>query len=226
MTSEKQLRAQALEIHARLERTYGVPERPSDLDPIEVLVRTILSQNTNDILRDKAYDKLREVFSDWQSLRDADVDEIEGAIQVAGLGQQKARSIKQALQEITEQRGRLDLTFLRDMGLDDARNWLVSLHGVGPKTAAIVLLFALGMPAFPVDTHVFRVTKRLGLIPQRASREKAHTLLEMLMPPETYYSFHINLIRHGREICQARRPRCEVCPLQDVCDYYANVFTA
>lgn len=108
------------------------------------------------------------------------------------------------------------------MGVEEAKRWLTSIKGIGPKTASIILLFALDMPAFPVDTHVHRVTKRLGLIPENASREKGHELLEALMPPETYYAFHLNLIRHGRQVCQARRPRCEVCMLTDLCDYYAQ----
>lgn len=218
MTSD--LRARALEIHRCLRTAYGEPERPSDPDPVRALVLTILSQNTNDRLRDVAFDRLRAAFPAWEQVRDAPVQAIAEAIQIAGLGQQKARHIKGALQRITEERGRLNLDFLREMPGDDARQWLLSMKGVGRKTAAIVLLFTLDKPAFPVDTHIHRVSKRLGLIPGSASRDKAHDLLEALLLPETYYGFHINLIQHGREVCQARRPRCEACSLCHVCDYY------
>lgn len=214
--------AKALEIHRRLRDAYGQPEKRPGRDAIGTLVLTIISQNTNDRLRDKAFARLRDEFPTWEQVRDAPADAIAEAIRIGGLGQQKARSIKAALQRITEERGGLDLDFLKDMSVDDARRWLLSMGGVGPKTAAIVLLFALDMPAFPVDTHVHRVSRRLGLIPPKASREKAHVLLEALLPEATYYPFHINLIRHGRAVCQARTPRCDVCPLQDVCDYYAG----
>jgi len=216
------LREKGLEVHRRLVEIYG--ERPHrQRDPIATLVSTIISQNTNDPLRDRAFRRLRERFPTWEQVRNAPVEEIAEAIQVAGLGPQKARRIKAALERISEERGELSLDFLREMPVEEARRWLVSSNGVGPKTAAIVLLFALDMPAFPVDTHVHRVSKRLGLIPPNASREKAHEILEDLMPPETYYTFHLNVIAHGREVCRARQPRCEVCVLQDLCDWYATL---
>jgi len=219
------LRAKALEIHLCLRAAYGEPERLSDPDPVRALVLTILSQNTNDRLRDMAFDRLQAAFPTWEQVRDAPAQAIARAIQIAGLGQQKAQHIKGALQRITDERGALSLGFLKEMPLDEAKRWLLSIRGVGRKTAAIVLLFTLDKPAFPVDTHIHRVSKRLGLIPGNASRDKAHDLLEALLPPETYYSFHINLIQHGREVCQARRPRCEACSLRHTCDYYA-AFTA
>ncbi|RMF36753.1 MAG: endonuclease III [Chloroflexi bacterium] len=216
------LRSKALEVHRRLVEQYGQrPWRPR-LDPVAELVSTILSQNTNDRLRDRAFQRLRERFPTWEAVRDAPVEAIVEAIRVAGLGQQKARRIKEALQRISRERGTLELDFLRQMPVEEARRWLTSFNGIGPKTAAIILLFALGMPAFPVDTHVHRVSRRLGLIPPGTSREKAHRLLEEMMPPETYYTFHLNLIRHGREVCQARRPRCERCFLKDLCDFYPS----
>ncbi len=221
-TANEAVRAKALEVHRRLRAAYGEPERRSNRDAVSTLVLTIISQNTNDRLRDKAFDRLRDEFPTWEQVRDAPVEAIAEAIRIGGLGQQKARSIKAALQHIAEERGNLNLDFLKDMPTDEARRWLLSMNGVGPKTAAIVLLFALDMPAFPVDTHVHRVTKRLGLIQPRVSREKAHAVLEALLPEAVYYPFHINLIRHGRAVCQARSPRCEACPLQDVCDYYAG----
>ena len=224
--SEKEperLREKALEVHRRLVAIYGdMPPRPR-LDPVSEMVDTILSQNTNDRLRDIAFDRLRSKFPSWEAVRDAPVDEIEEAIRIAGLSGQKARRIKEALQRITEERGEISLDFLRDMSVEDAKKWLTSFNGIGPKTAAIILLFSLDMPAFPVDTHVHRVSKRLGLIGEKVSREKAHEILEKLVPPEIYYTFHLNLIRHGREVCKARKPKCESCVLNDLCDYYRAV---
>ncbi len=214
------LRSKALEVHRRLLEAYGEPRlRPSD--PIGTLVSTILSQNTNDRLRDLALRRLRERFPTWEEVRGAPVAEIAQAVQVSGLGAQKAQRIKAALERIAAERGALSLDFLREMPLEEARRWLTSFDGVGPKTAAIVLLFALGMPAFPVDTHVHRVSKRLGLIPPNTSREKAHSILEALLPQAIYYPFHINVIRHGREVCGARRPQCQRCSLRDLCAWYA-----
>nr|MBC7244706.1 endonuclease III [Chloroflexota bacterium] len=212
-----------LEVHQRLVQLYGERPQKQHLDPIAQLVSTILSQNTNDVLRDKAFSALRLRFPTWEQVRDAPVEEVMEAIQIAGLSQKKAPRIQQALRYITERQGKLSLDFLRQMRVEEAKQWLTTMNGIGPKTAAIILLFSLDMPAFPVDTHIHRVTRRLGLIPASASREKAHELLETLLPQETYYTFHLNIIRHGREVCQARRPRCERCALRELCDHYRNV---
>ncbi len=216
------LRRKVLEVHRRLVAVYGDDPPRKRLDPVSEMVDTILSQNTNDRLRDIAFDRLRRKFPTWEAVRDAPVEEIEDAIRVAGLSGQKARRIKEALQRITEERGEISLDFLGDLEVEEARKWLTSFKGIGPKTAAIVLLFSLGMPAFPVDTHVHRVSKRLGLIGKNVSREKAHEILERLVPPELYYTFHLNLIRHGREVCHARKPECESCVLKDLCDHYRS----
>jgi len=216
------VRAKALEVHRRLLAAYGEPPPPSGRDPIQSLVLTILSQNTNDRLRDIAFQRLRDAFPSWEQVRDAPVEAIGQAIQVAGLWKQKAARIKEALQRITAERGALSLEFLRELPTEEARRYLLSFNGVGPKTAAIILLFTLGMPAFPVDTHVHRVTRRLGLIPDKTGREQAHERLEALLPPDIYYAFHINVIRHGRAVCVARRPRCAECALRDLCDYCAR----
>lgn len=206
------------QVHQLLIKTYGRPRRRST-HPIDELVRTILSQNTNDALRDRAYDSLRQRWPTWEQVRDAPVRQIASAIRPAGLAQQKSRHIKAALQHITAERGELELDFLASLPVDEARAWLMAMPGVGPKTAAIVLLFALKRPAFPVDTHVQRVSARLGLIPPKTSAEKAHALLEALVPPGWYYAFHLNLIQHGRQTCSARKPKCGACPLQAHCDY-------
>jgi len=220
--SDDDLGARAYKVHKKLLEMYGRNHRKSGYDPVEQLVSTILSQNTNDNLRDQAYESLRQRFDTWEAVRDAPQDEVTAAIQIAGLAQQKAPAIQRALRRIWEERGEINLDFLVHMELEEAREWLTALKGVGPKTAAIVLLFSLGKPAFPVDTHVHRVTKRLGLIPSNASREKAHKILEAMMPPETYYDLHLNLIRHGRRVCGARRPDCEDCGLGVLCDYYES----
>jgi endonuclease-3 len=210
-------------IYAALVDAYGEPTWRPSLPPVDELISTILSQNTNDTNRDTAFERLRDRFGSWEAVRDADASKVVEAIRPAGLANQKAPRIQQALREITDQAGKISLDFLQDMSVDEAKSWLTGLHGVGPKTAAIVLLFGMGRPAFPVDTHVHRVTQRLGLIPAGMSAEKAHDRLEEIVPPDQYFAFHLNLIKHGREICVARNPHCERCFLQEWCDYYQNV---
>jgi endonuclease-3 len=212
--------ADILQVHNLLLSLYGEhPWQPSD--PVASLVSTILSQNTNDVNRDRAFERLRKRLPTWEAVRDAPLEEVIEAIRPAGLAPTKAPRIQEALRRITEKRGQIELEFLKAMDLQEARAWLLDMPGIGPKTAAIVLLFALGKPAFPVDTHVHRVTRRLGLIPDRTSREKAHDLLEELTPSEIYYAFHLNLIEHGRAVCHARSPGCGRCLLQDHCAYYS-----
>ena len=215
------LRSKLLRIHRLLLDAYGDPPRPR-LDPVSELVSTILSQSTNDTLRDRAYDRLREKYPTWEAVRDAPVRDIVRAIQMCGLAQQKGPRIKQALQHLTRERGELDLSFLKELSVEEARAWLMSMDGVGPKTAAIVLLFSLNRPAFPVDTHVHRVTGRLGLILPKANADRAHVMLEALVPPELYLPFHLNVITHGRQVCHARSPRCEICVLRRLCQYYSE----
>jgi endonuclease-3 len=211
--------ATARAIHQRLLEFYGVPDWGVPLPPLDELVSTILSQNTNDANRDRAYRSLRKQFPTWEAVRDAEPSEVVAAIRPAGLANQKGPRIQSILKEITAQRGDLDLEFLRQWPPEQVHDWLVSFKGVGPKTAAIVMLFSLGMSAFPVDTHVYRVTGRLGLRPAQMSVEQAHTYLADLFSPETYGPAHLNLIRLGREICQARKPNCPTCPVQDLCEY-------
>jgi endonuclease-3 len=211
---------QAHVVHQRLIDFYGYPEWRNPLPPMDELVSTILSQNTNDINRDRAYQALRARFPTWEAVRDAPQEQVIEAIRPAGLANQKGPRIQAVLREITAERGDLDLDFLADLDLSTARAWLMKFHGVGPKTTAIVLLFSLGKSAFPVDTHIYRVSGRLGLRPAKMNVEQAHQHLENLFPSETYYAAHLNIIRLGREICQARRPDCLVCPLKDICDYY------
>ena len=213
------LSKRAVKVHEKLLEAYGNPTWRNPLPPIDELVSTILSQNTNDINRDRAFNALRAKFPTWESVRDAKTREVVNAIRPAGLANQKGPRIQKVLKEITEERGDLDLWFLKNLSLEEARTWLMKFNGVGPKTAAIVLCFSLNRPAFPVDTHIYRVTGRIGLRPETMTVEQAHPHLEALFPPETYYAAHLNLIRLGREVCHARKPDCPKCPIRKLCDY-------
>lgn len=216
---DEALRERGLAVHRRLLDLYGEPQWRPHMDPISELVSTILSQNTNDVNRDRAFAEMQARFPTWEAVRDADLDDLKASIRLAGLANHKAPSIQRALRQISAERGGLSLEFLRDLPINEAKAWLTGIKGVGPKTAAIVLLFSLGRPAFPVDTHVHRVSGRIGLIGPKVSREQAHVIFEAMMPPETFYALHLNLIRHGREVCGARRPRCDLCALRDLCEF-------
>ncbi len=196
---------------------YGIPTWRDPLPPMDELVSTILSQNTNDRNRDVAFFALKGKFPSWEEVRLAPVEEIIDAIRPAGLAPQKGPRIKEVLNQIHAERSNLDLSFLADLPLEDARQWLLKFKGVGRKTAAIVLQFSLNRPAFPVDTHIYRVTGRLGLRPEKINLEAAHDLMESLIEPADYYAAHLNLIRLGRETCHAAKPNCQVCPLNDLC---------
>jgi len=213
----------ALAIHQKLVEFYGYPDWRNPLPPLDELVSTILSQNTNDVNRDRAFDALTARYSSWEEVRDADEQDVIDTIRPAGLANQKGPRIQKILTQITEQKGSLDLSFLGEMQTEDARQWLLQFKGVGPKTAAIVLQFSLGKPAFPVDTHVYRVTGRIGIRPEKMSADQAHNYLEDLLPEETYFPAHLNIIRLGREICHARKPDCEQCPLNGMCDFYEEI---
>lgn len=202
-----------------LNRVYGEPVWRDPLPPIDELVSTILSQNTNDVNRDRAFHALRQRFPTWDEVRQAPEEEIIDAVRIAGLANQKGPRIKQVLNQIQAELGALDLSFLGDIPLEDARAWLLRFNGVGPKTAAIVLQFSLGRPAFPVDTHVYRITGRLGVRPLNLNVEKTHQLMEELIDPADYFAGHLNLIRLGREICHPRKPECPHCPVNQLCDY-------
>jgi endonuclease-3 len=214
-----------LQVDERLRDLYGEP-RKAPKDAVSQLVGTILSQATTDVQTDRSFAELRRRFPTWEQVQEAPVSQIAQAIRSSGLAKQKAPRIKKALRQIAKERGRIELNFLKKMPPDEAMEWLMRIGGVGPKTASIVLLFSFQQPLFPVDTHIHRVTKRLGWIPENASAEKAHVLLRVAVPPSLHYRLHLNLIRFGREICQARRPRCEVCPLTDLCEYYARIYKA
>jgi endonuclease-3 len=207
-------------IARELAALYGFPTWRQHKLPVDELVDCILSQSTSDTNRDRAFALLKANFPTWEAVRDADTAAVIEAIRPAGLANQKGPRIQAVLRTISEQKGRITLDFLETLPIHEAKAWLTSLNGVGPKTAAIVLCFAFGKPAFPVDTHVHRVSQRLGLIGPKVGADAAHAILESIVPPETYYQAHLNIIEHGRKVCQARRPSCERCPLTAWCDYY------
>lgn len=210
-------------VYARLERTYGIPDWANRLPPLDELVSTILSQNTNDRNRDVAYNRLRERFPTWESVRDAPAEGVIEAIRPAGLANQKGPRIQDVLRQISAETGKLDLSFLKDWPDEQALAWLTKFNGVGPKTASIVLVFSLDKPAFPVDTHIYRVSGRIGLRPPQLTAEQAHPYLAGVFLPEQYGPGHLNLIRLGRETCHARNPDCPHCPAQDLCESYARL---
>lgn len=207
-------------VYNLLVQLYGEPQRRRYLPPVDQLVNTILSQQTTGANRERAFQALKERFASWEAVLMAPLDEVRQAILPAGLANQKAPRIQEALRFIQRERGELNIDFLATLPVHEAKAWLTQMRGVGPKTASIILLFTFGLPAFPVDTHVHRVSKRLGLIGTKVTADKAHEMLENIVEPAAYYAFHVNLIRHGREVCQAREPKCHICIVQEHCDYF------
>lgn len=212
------------EVLRRLRRHYGRLEAPRRRDPLDELILTVLSQNTSDLNSERAFASLVAAFPTWEAVMTAPVAGIADAIRPGGLANVKAPRIQAILREIADrEHGRLDLSWMAAARADRVRAYLTSLPGVGPKTAAVVLAFSLGRPALPVDTHVHRVAGRLGLVPPRIGADRAHDVLEALVPPRMRVPLHVGLIRLGREICKAGRPRCEVCPLAEVCPTASEV---
>jgi len=205
------------EVIELLEQEYGPGKWQPDRNPIDVLIGTILSQNTSDANSGRAFASLKASFDSWKAVASAPAEHTAQVIKSGGLSQIKAARIKQVLEQIEKEQGRISLDSLKTMNMAEAEDYLMRLPGVGHKTASCVLLFSLGKPSLPVDTHVFRVAKRLGLIDSRASVEKAHSLLQEQIPPSKVYQFHIHMIEHGRRICRARQPRCDRCILRGVC---------
>jgi endonuclease-3 len=204
-------------VQRRLLEHYGAPCWEARYAPLEELVGTILSQHTSDLNSERAFTSLRRTFPSWEAVRDAPVDDVIEAIRAGGLAVVKAHRIQAALRVLTDNEGRVALPDLRRMRRKKAIGLLTDLPGVGPKTAACVLLFGAHVPALPVDTHVHRVALRVGLVPPRTNAERASELLEAALAPRDYYAFHVNVIRLGREVCKAPRPRCSVCPLASRC---------
>ena len=206
-------------ITQNLEATYGVPRNDSHDDPLDELIATILSQSTSNINSHRAFASLKARFPDWELARQGRLSSIAAAIKSGGLANVKSVVIKNLLNEILARHGNLDLSFLKTSPIGEARDFLLSLKGVGPKTAACVLLFSCKLPVFPMDTHIFRILRRVGLLPEKISDEVAHQRIEMLIPPKKHYSLHINLITHGRRICHPRNPKCAQCPLIEYCNF-------
>jgi endonuclease-3 len=211
------LRARLRQVARRLRKAYGEPPAPRRLPPLDELVLTILSQNTNDTNRDRAYADLRRALPAWDDVADAPLPVIERAIRSGGLAPTKSPRIRAVLRALRDRGLELDDRALRRIRHDRLYDLLVGLPGVGPKTAACVLLFSLGKPYFPVDTHVHRVAIRLGLVPPNATPVRTQELLQAALGPEEMYEVHMNLIRHGRHVCVALRPICSQCVLNDIC---------
>ncbi len=215
------LHEKAQAIYAALLTAYGEPIWQAGQDPLEELLGTILSANTTDTNSGRAFTQLKTTFNgDWDAVRTAPLEAIKTAIRPAGMYNQKAPHLVGTLEKLTREQGNYSLDHLAAMEVDQALAYLTSFPGVGHKTASIVLLFCFNRAAFPVDTHVQRITQRLGISNRRATPEQIKAIWEALLPPDTFYALHLNLIRHGRTICQARLPRCEICPLQHWCDYF------
>lgn len=204
----------------RMKEEYGKPERPVIESPVKSVIRTILSQNTNDQNRDVASGRLFKKFETVEEILKADKKDIEEAVRPAGLGPTKAERIKKFLERLKDEEGRITLEQVESMSKDEAKRYMESFEGIGPKTSAVTLLFVFGKPVMPVDTHVHRVSIRLGIIPKGTTRKRAHDLLEEKVPEERMYSFHINLIKHGRKICKARKPLCSNCVVNGFCRYF------
>lgn len=214
------MRGKAGRIVALLEQAYGRPEMRAGSDPLDQLILTVLSQNTTDRNCERAYEALRSRFPTWDTVPLAETAEVADAIHCGGLAKTKAARIQCILRSIREQHGHIGLDFLADMPSEAVSAYLAGFPGVGPKTAGCVLLFALGRPVLPVDTHILRVAKRLGLIGAAASAEKAHVALQAVVDDEHVYSFHLNMIAHGRRVCRAASPRCQACVLRNECSSY------
>lgn len=211
-------------VYAALNALFGQPQWQGGQDPVDELIWTILSANTNDNNSGRAFRQLKEAFGDdWEVVRLAPLEQIKQTIRTAGMYNQKAPRIVETLTRIKEQEGDYHLDHLATMEVPEALAYLTALPGVGHKTASIVLLFCFNRGSFPVDTHIQRISQRVGISGRRDSPEKIKGIWERLLPPETYYPLHLNLIRHGREICGALKPKCEICPLQRACDYYNRV---
>lgn len=206
-------------ITQNLEATYGIPCDDGFDDPLDELMLTILSQSTTNINSHRAFESLKKAFPNWEAVRRARPATIAKAIQSGGLANVKSVVIKNILNEILTRRGNLDLSFLKSAPLDEARNFLISLKGVGPKTAACVLLFSCRRPLFPMDTHIFRILRRAGLLAEKISDQQAHDCMEPLIPLGKHYSLHINLITLGRRICLSKKTKCELCPIIEQCDF-------
>lgn len=205
-----------------LEKTFGEPELSKKSDPLAMLINIILSQATSDANSRRTFENLKSHFRSWENVLKAEEIEIADAIRLGGLANQKAKVIKDLLKQIKEGQKTLSLKFLEKMTDEKARDYLLQFRGIGPKTVACTLLFACHKEVFPLDTHIFRVLKRMGILPAKITDAKAHRILDELVPHGKFYSLHVNLIRLGRKICRPKEPLCWECPLLEYCDYGAT----
>jgi len=202
-----------------LERTYGVPRTPYLSDPLDMLVKIILSQATSDVNSDRTFAALKKRFPVWEDLLRARTTTVASTIRSGGLANQKAAVIKDVVRQVKEDHGALDLGFLHELSGEKGVAYLSRFRGIGPKTAACTLLFSCGKDVFPLDTHIFRILRRVGLIPQKCTDAHAHEIMNAIVPKGKFYSFHVNLVEHGRTLCRPRDPLCERCPIVEYCDY-------
>ncbi|MDT5062259.1 MAG: endonuclease [Acidobacteriota bacterium] len=202
-----------------LERTYGVPLNERASDPLDMLIKIILSQATSDTNSHRTFAALKKRFPTWDAALRARTSTIAATIRSGGLANQKAAVIKDVLRQVKKEHGTLDLSFLHKLSPEEAVNYLSQFRGIGPKTIACTLLFACRKEVFPLDTHIFRILRRVGLIPQKCTDARAHEIMNRIVPHGKFYSFHVNLIRHGRTLCRPRDPLCERCPIVEYCDY-------
>lgn len=202
-----------------LENTFGEPQPPPKSDALAMLIEVILSQATTDVNSRRTYQNLKKRFKNWDNVLAAETGEVAEAIRLGGLANQKTKVIKDLLQKLKETRGTLSLRFIEKMPDEEARDFLQNFSGIGPKTVACTLLFACHKEVFPLDTHIFRVFTRMGILPERITDTKAHRFLDELVPKGKFYSLHVNLIRLGRKVCRPREPLCDECPLIEYCDY-------
>ncbi|MEN3038610.1 MAG: endonuclease III [Candidatus Kryptonium sp.] len=220
--SNIRLKNKLLKIFKEIEKLFKVEQRENS-NPLDILIATILSQNTNDINSHRAYRNLKEKFSDFDSILNADVKEIEKVIKVGGLAHQKAKRIKKLLLELKEKHGNFDLSFLKDLSVDEGLKFLTSFDGVGLKTASCVLLFGFNKDVFPVDTHIHRILNRVGIVKTRTPDETFLTV-QKLIPQGLAYQLHTGLIKFGRAICKAQNPLCGICPIYKICGFEMKKF--
>jgi endonuclease III len=206
-----------------LESTYGIPKAREKSDPLDMLVKIILSQATSDTNSARTFAALKKRYPTWERAANARTSTLAATIRDGGLSNQKAKVIKELLRQIREQHGTLELGFLHELPVEAARDYLAQFRGIGPKTVACTLLFACGHDIFPLDTHIFRILRRVGLIPLRGSDAEAHRIMDSIVPKGKFYSFHVNLVRHGRTVCKPQEPLCERCPIIEYCDYAEKV---
>jgi endonuclease-3 len=216
------MKAEVKKITLLLEKEYGIPQKEKGVDPLDTLIQTILSQNTNDLNRDRAFQRLKNRYPQWEDVLSAKRAALIATIRTGGLAKQKARRIQEILRWIEKREGRLSLSFLKGMDSEEIKKLIGGLKGVGPKTVHCLLLFGLGRDAFPVDTHILRIGKRIGFIPKKIDAVKAHSWMIPLIPKGKSLSLHLNLIQFGRSICKAIRPRCEECFLAEKCLYHSQ----